>query len=518
LLALAQHRHREAEAQSQHERRFRHTLENIELAAVALDRQGRTTFCNNHFLKITGWRHEDVVGKQWTQHFVPPSQVENLDKLLQRMDTPADFPTRYEGLVRTRDGDLRLLAWNNTLSFDAEGRATGVTGIGEDITDRRHTEEELRKLYRAVEQSPSIVLITDRNGLIEYVNPKFTQVSGYSLEEVVGHNPKILKSGETTSEEYADLWRTIRSGGEWRGEFHNRKKNGELYWESASISAIRDPDGAITHFLAVKEVITERKRLETEVAQRNRELAQTQALAVMGRMASMIAHDLRNPLSSVKMTLQILDKQPGNESSNEASELRQIALEQIRYMEDILSDMLTYSRPDALNPEWITIDKVLESASGLAQRQLDQHRVKLSVHYQPGLPTFHGDANKLRQVFSNLITNAAQATEKTPDPRVSVEAMVHLGPGGTGVRVEICDNGCGVDPAEGDKLFEPFYTTRAKGTGLGLAIVKRILDQHQASIDLYANEPRGSCIVVVLPTTPQMLTDSGLQGREELPS
>ncbi|MCG8426025.1 MAG: PAS domain S-box protein, partial [Chromatiales bacterium] len=311
LLSHTQQHHRAAEAQRDYEQRFRYTLENIELAAFALNRQGSVTFCNNYFLSITGWSRAEVIGNNWLDLFVPDDLISDVDRIIQNMDDPAAFPSRYESQVKAKDGGLRLIAWNNTLSYDAEGNVIGVTGIGEDITDKRQFEVELLKLYQAVEQSPSVVVITNKRGQIEYVNPKFTEVSGYEADEVLGQNPRFLKSGETSPEEYANLWSTVMSGGEWRGEFHNRRKNGELYWEGAIISAIRNPEGEITHFLAVKEDITERKRLQAEVEARNRDLAHSQTLAAMGRMASMIAHDLRNPLSSVKMTMQILGKQLG---------------------------------------------------------------------------------------------------------------------------------------------------------------------------------------------------------------
>ncbi|HHH38838.1 MAG TPA: PAS domain-containing sensor histidine kinase [Sedimenticola sp.] len=502
FLAQARYRHHLAEAQRDYEQRFRHTLENIELAAVALDRNGVVTFCNNYFLRLSGWQRREVIGKQWLDTFVPPVLRSRVERLFATMNAPDRFPSRLEGEVRTRNGQLRLIAWNNTLSYDPQGRVIGVTGIGEDITEQRRVEEELRKLSQAIEQSPSIVLITDREGRIEYVNPKFVEVTGYTLNEVRGRNPRFLKSGETTADEYASLWQTVSAGGEWRGEFHNRRKNGELYWESASISAIRGPDGEITHYLAVKEDITERKRLEQEVEERNRELARSQALTAMGRMASMVAHDLRNPLSSVKMTLQILGKSPGVEENAEARELRNISLEQIRYMEEILSDMLTYSRPDALKPEWITIDKVIAVAINLSHRRIEEFGVELSCHYHPGLPTLHGDATKLRQVFSNLISNAVQAASEVEQPRVGIDTMVELGESGTGIRVEICDNGHGIRDEDRERIFEPFFTTRSKGTGLGLAIVSRILEQHRASIRVEPNHPRGTCVSVVLPINP----------------
>ena len=498
LLARAHLRHRRAEALTEYAQLFRHTLESIDLVAVSIDGDGRVSFCNDHFLAVTGWQRGEVIGGDWNERFVAPECRAQVRCMIQGSESPDLFPTRHEVAVLTRAGDTRLIEWNNTLSFDVRGNFIGITCIGDDVTDERHNQEELRKLSRAVEQSPSIVIITDDKGVIEYVNPKFTEITGYQPAEVLGQNPRVLKSGEMSSGEYKGLWETIRAGGEWRGEFHNRKKNGELYWESASISAIRDAQGITTHYLAVKEDITERKRLEQEIEERNREIGRTQSLTAMGRMSSMVAHDLRNPLSSVKMAVQILSRHA--KDNREVTELGQIASEQIRYMEDILSDMLTFSRPDALSPEWISIDKLLEGAINVAQKKIEQSGAQMCVDIQAGLPTFFGDPSKLRQVFSNLIVNAAQAASGRADASVNICAMLHMGEMGTGVRVEICDNGNGIEPEARDKLFEPFFTTKTQGTGLGLAIVKRILEQHGADITLEPMEPQGACAAVTLPT------------------
>ena len=137
-----------------------------------------------------------------------------------------------------------------------------------DITERKQAEEELEKLSQAVEQSPASVVITDLSGTIEYVNPKFCEVTGYTIEEALGQNPRILKSDLTPSEVYRELWKTIKAGYEWRGEFQNKKKNGELYWESATISPLKSGDGSIAHYLAVKEDITERKQMEESIREK----------------------------------------------------------------------------------------------------------------------------------------------------------------------------------------------------------------------------------------------------------
>lgn len=508
LLARSRVYHRMAEAQSEYERRFRHTLEDIELAAVTVDRRGRVSFCNRYFQRLTGWERDHVVGQNWVERFVPAEGQEHMRIALAGLDVSQNFPRRLEGEIQTRSGERRLMAWHNSLSRNPLGEALSVTAIGEDITEKRRVELELTKLHRAVEQSPSVVVITDAQGMIEYVNPKFTDITGYQPEEVVGRNPSILKSGETSTREYGDLWRTITVGGVWHGEFHNRRKNGELYWEAAAISAVRDAAGRITHYLAVKEDITERKRLEAEVIQRNRELARSQALAQMGRMASMIAHDLRNPLSSVKMTLQVLRKKLADEDQEigdeEAGELTRISLDQVAYMEAILNDMLTYSRPQQLRMEWLDAGKLLDTAVGLARRKIEEHRVRIETDYQPGLPTFPGDPNQLRQVFSNLIVNGVQAMEQTaPEQRVlRIAVAVDFAATGTAIRVDVCDRGGGLGAESHEKLFEPFYTTRAKGTGLGLAIVQQILERHCGSVILLPRDGGGTCARVDLPTVP----------------
>ncbi len=155
---------------------------------------------------------------------------------------------------------------------DSQGEVIGLVGVGRDITEQKRLQDELIRLSRAVEQSLSMVVITDTEGIIEYVNPKFTEVTGYSREEIIDANLSILKPREMLPEEFKRLWKTIAAGDEWRGEFHNRKKNGELYWESASISPIRDAEGRITHFLAVKEDITARKLTEELFLETNQAL------------------------------------------------------------------------------------------------------------------------------------------------------------------------------------------------------------------------------------------------------
>ena len=601
------------------------TLQEGDFLIATLDKDALIKDCNENFINTSGWQRNELIGQRWFDLLVDYKNRPKYRQHFENIMLGKDAPIRHEGVISTKNIGIRRIIWRDSIVHGEQGTVLGLVRIGDDVTDLRQSEDELRRLSIAVEQSPSIVMIVNTKGIIEYTNPVFTKVTGFTAEEVKGQYPSFLKSGKTSSAEYKTLWDTITKGSVWRGVFQNVRKNGEPYWESASISAIRSPTGEITHYLAVKEDITEhvrleekfrlfveaapngivivndkgeielinseaeryfqytqeelmgqsveilvpdtlrtahvksrvsfskdsvsrrmglgidlsgrrkdgsefpievglatietevgkyalasitdvtkRRQLEEELDERNREIARSEALAVVGRMANMVAHDLRNPLSSIKMTLQIFDKKPVADQSENGHELNLIALDQVRYMEGIINDLLSYSRPDQLKLEWISVDRLVDQTLLLAQRQIDESKVRVKTWFQNGLPTLHGDADKLRQVFANLVINAVQAVESVAErkPEITVTTHLQLGDDHPMIRVEICDNGCGIEPEQLEKCFEPFYTSRAKGTGLGLAIVKRIVEQHHGRIQLQSSESGGTCAIVTLPTGP----------------
>lgn len=229
------------------------------------DAEGKYTGCNKAFEDFIGLPAEQIIGK--TVYDMGLKEI--ADKYYEKDRELFENPGRqcYECKVKRRDGELRGVIFEKATITDVNGEVEGLIGVISDITECERTEEELRKLSRAVEQSPATVIITDSEGTIEYVNPKFVQLTGYTIEQAIGKNPRILKTGRQPPEFYRKLWETITRGQEWRGEFHNRKKNGDFYWESASISPIRNQEGVITHFVCVKEDITERKLAEESLRQ-----------------------------------------------------------------------------------------------------------------------------------------------------------------------------------------------------------------------------------------------------------
>jgi PAS domain S-box-containing protein len=237
-------------------------VESSEDAIISKNLDGIITSWNAGAEHIYGYSAAEAIGKPITI-LIPPEYPNEFPQLTEKIKR-GEVIKHYETERIRKNGERIQVSLSLSPVKDEAGIIVGISAIGRDITERKRAEEKLAQLSRAVEQSPASIVITNPAGDIEYVNPKFVNLTGYTLAEALGKNPRILKSSEKGPEAYHELWQTITAGKEWRGEFHNKKKNGELYWESASISPIRDRAGRITHFVAVKEDITARKQTEAE--------------------------------------------------------------------------------------------------------------------------------------------------------------------------------------------------------------------------------------------------------------
>ncbi|MFQ5713561.1 MAG: PAS domain-containing sensor histidine kinase [Candidatus Scalinduaceae bacterium] len=249
------------------EEKFREITTSAQDAIIMLSNDERISYWNKASERIFGYSSEETVGENLQQLIIPERFRERHLKGFERFKTTGvgNMIGKTVEVAAVRKDGAEIPIELSLSAVKIRGKWNAI-GIIRDITKRKKAEEQIHKLSHAIEQSPSTVLITDTEGNIEYVNPKFTQLTGYTFEEAIGKNPRILKSGKTPPDEYERLWKIITSGGEWRGEFCNKKKNKELYWESASISPIKNSEGIITHFIAVKENITERKMAEKEIS------------------------------------------------------------------------------------------------------------------------------------------------------------------------------------------------------------------------------------------------------------
>ena len=377
----------------------------------------------------------------------------------------------------------------------------------------RLAEVQLRILSRAVEQSPASTVITNTAGEIEYVNPKFTQLTGYTLEEVRGKNPRILKSGETPVEEYRSLWRNITAGQEWRGEFHNRKKDGELYWELATISPIVDEAGIITHFLAVKEDVTERKRAEerlhiytAKLEQSNRELQD---------FASVASHDLQEPLRKIQTFGDRLAKHVGDSLDEQSRDYLARMQNAAARMSTLINDLLTFSRVTTKAQPFSPVDLARVTAEVLSDLEVSIERVGGRVEVGD-LPIIEVDSNQMRQLLQNLIGNALKFRRPGEPPVVRVrgailEGMPMQGDGSFSLarvcQLSVEDNGIGFDEKYLDRIFNIFEKLHGRGeyegTGIGLAICRKIAERHGGCITATSSPGQGSTFIVTLPVRQQ---------------
>jgi diguanylate cyclase (GGDEF)-like protein/PAS domain S-box-containing protein len=248
------------------ERDFAESLiDTAQATVLVLDTEGRIVRFNRYFEEVSGYLLEEVRGASWSAKFLPHGDQAVIQTLVKKPLT--DFRTEVNiNAIIAKDGREILLEWSHKTLKDSAGNVVGLLAIGQDVTAREKLNESQRLLKAAVEQSSSSIMVTDYDSRIVFVNAGFVQTTGYSVAEATGQTPSILKSGLTPPETYRELWQTLARRQAWRGELCNRKKNGELYWEAASISPIVDADGRITHYLAVKDDITRKKLAEERLA------------------------------------------------------------------------------------------------------------------------------------------------------------------------------------------------------------------------------------------------------------
>ena len=376
--------------------------------------------------------------------------------------------------------------------------------LAREVTERKAAEEQLRNFYRAIEQSPASVMIGDTEGRIEYVNPKFTQVTGRSPKEVIGQKARIMKPGYPTAEEHERFWQTITSGRTWRGEFHNRKKNGEFYWEAVAISPVRNPDGFITHFVAVKEDITERKQAQAQ-------LIQATKLATLGEMATGMAHELNQPLNVIRMaaesTAERLEEGRQTDADFLIGKLQRISAQTER-MAAIIDHMRIFGRTADDEPELLDPRNAIEGVIGLMGQQLRLRDIVVNIE-QPGhCQKILGHRVLIEQVLLNLLSNARDAIEAAAqapndgDGTAPQEIILKVEDDVERrmVRIIVRDTGGGIPEDVIDRIFEPFFTTKevGKGTGLGLSVSYGIIKEMGGTIEA-ANVDGGAQITITLP-------------------
>lgn len=387
------------------------------------------------------------------------------------------------------NGKIKWVSEKAILEYEGENLACSF-GTVQDITERKLAEEKINKLSLAVEQNPASIVITDKNGNIEYINPIFSKVTGYTLEEAIGKNPRILKSGVTPEPVYKELWETIQSGNNWNGVLCNKKKNGDLYWESVLISPILNEKGNITHFVSVKENITERKRMEDELIKKNAELTKINEL--LEDFVYITAHDLRSPIANIKATCEFIEF---TEDVDKKMLLLKNLVPIVNKLEktiDGLVETINIQKNNNIIFKKLKLGKIYNEVINNLTHEIKKYDADLTFDFEDDLSIEYVEAY-LMSIFTNLIHNALKYSSKTRKTAIHISAEIS----GEFFLISFEDNGIGMDmDSVGKDLFKLFnrFTNKAGGNGMGLYIIKNIIEKNGGFIKVESKINEGTTI------------------------
>ena len=421
--------------------------------------------------------------------------------------------TRWECQHRflTRDGQWRWVVNKGKIAArDSSGRPIRMLGTTQDIHERFLAEQEIKKLNLAIERSPVMVMITDLEGRIEYVNQQFIDVTGYTAIEVVGQNPRFLKSPDQPEAIYRDLWNTLKRGETWQGELCNRRKDGRSFWERATMGPLKDIDGRVTHFVALKEEVTGRKTPDDEQHRMEEQLSQVQKMETLGALAGGIAHDFNNILTAIigHTDLAIELAPPPHPVADCLRQVRQAS----RRASDLVQRILSFSHRGPSHREKLNLGHLVTEVIPLLRASIPSS-IKVDLSIASNDLTVLANSTDIQQIVLNLGGNAAHAMrEHGGFLRISVEPCNLERPlkatagsleAGNFLRLRVADTGAGISPQVKARMFEPFFTTKpsGEGTGLGLSIVLGIVLAHGGAIDVHSEPGKGTFFEILLPAS-----------------
>ena len=467
----------------------------------------RSILCNASFAKAVGKNPDDLTGKTdiengWLPELVKGNPAQGIrgfeadDRAAlsgKTVHNPSD-PANVGGEVRIFDTVKLPLE-------DTKGRVFGVLGIARDVTERDRAEQERLRITTAMEQAAEAIVIADVDGNIEYVNPGFETITGYSRAEALGRNPRMLKSGKQDDAFYQRLWKTISSGAVWSGRLVNKRKDGTLYEEEATISPVLDKNARIVNYVAVNRDVTREVDLQ-------RRLRQAQKLEAIGALASGIAHDFNNVLAAIIGYGQIAADQIPEHSPLHA-DLEQV-LKAADRAADLVRQILMFSRAGEQERQPVAVDEIIKEALKLLRPSLPS-TIQIRADIAAECKRVLADPTQIHQVLMNLCTNAYQAMgerggilslQLVPFDVMAEFAAAHVNlHEGPHVMLSVSDTGPGIAPGIIERIFEPFFTTKTEreGSGLGLSTVHGIVTAHGGEVAVYSELGQGTEFRVYLP-------------------
>jgi len=472
-------------------------IETLSDGVIFLDAENRIVDINNTACEIIQLLNQEVIGKPVSNVFSAwPELIRQLE----------DISQTQTQISLTDENSTRYFNVRISLVQNRRGNFNGRTVLLQDVTENRAAEEQLRRLSRAVQQSASTILITNIDGEIEYVNPAFTLTTGYTEHEALGANPRILKSGKMAPETYQEMWKTLKHGEVWQGEIINKSKYGDLFWEAVTISPIKDNSGETTHYVAVKDDITRRKKMEADLVTARDQAVEANRLK--GRILANISHDMRTPLGAILGYSEMLQGGVfGPLNEDQLDKLKRIT-QSTNHLTEFVNNLLAQSELEAgqlaLQSQPISLDRLIQEIGSATEILANQKELAFTFEISPNIPkVILGDQYWLRRILSNLINNAVKFTKKG-SIKLSIECLDK-----DFWTINVSDTGQGIPLEEQSKIFEPFQQGSQKGhagggSGLGLAIVKDVTELMGGRLSLTSTVNQGSTFTVLLPLiTPQ---------------
>ena len=484
------------------EKKFRSIFENAIEGIYQSTPDGRILSANPAFAKIIGYNSpermiaeiEDIGRHHW---LIPEERKNLVNAILENQSV-----TGYEARMVRNDGKVIWLLINGQAVYDSAGNLRYLEGMVQDITHRKEAESELRRHSTAVEQVADSIYLTDDKGRIDYVNPAFEKITGYSRSEIIGKRPAILGADRRESALYGDIWNAITMGEVWTGRIKNAAKSGEAFIVDATVSPIKSRSGRFIGCAAVSRDITEKERFENQIRQ-------TQKMEAIGTLAGGIAHDFNNMLGVIIGCSELaMDGIP--EDGLPKADMERVLDAGLR-AKSLVRQILTFSRQSESERKPLLLNPFLKEVVKFLRATLPATiEVKLSL--EAGNPTVLADPTQLQQILLNLCTNSAHALESdgglievtlsglTVDTGDQSETQ-DLRPGSY-INLEVRDNGGGIPEEHIHRIFDPFFTTKSvgEGTGLGLSVVHGIVNTHGGTVRVSSEPGRGTAIQVFLPS------------------
>ncbi|MCK4789957.1 MAG: PAS domain S-box protein, partial [Desulfobacteraceae bacterium] len=494
---------------SESEAKYRTFLETTSEGYWLLNSEHKTIEVNESLCKMLGYSQNEMLGKT-PFDFVDD---ENRKIIIEQTSKISTSPHRsYEITLKKKNGQDLHTYFNATAIRDESGGVQGSFAFVTDTTERKQAEEELNLLAIAIEQAAESVFITDKEGMIQYVNPAFERLTGYCRKDAIGKTPRILESGKHGALFYKQMEDTLTRGNAWHGRIINRKKDGSLYEADATISPVLDKSGKITNFVSIKRDVTHEIELE-------KRLIQAQKMESIGTLAGGIAHDFNNILFSLfgYTELALDDTEKGTPLHDNLQEVLIAA----HRAGDLVKQILTFSRQADQKLKPLKIQMVVREALKLIRSSLPS-TIEINQNISNTRGFVMADATQIHQVVMNLLTNAYHAMEDEGGKldvnlkEVDLDMDDLKDPAmlpGSYVCLIVADTGAGIDKTIIDRIFEPYFSTKEKdkGTGLGLAMVHGIVKSYGGDLKVYSEPGKGSAFHVYLPAIKTQAETKGTQ-------